>query len=330
MGRKKSLNEKEKGKIEALASQNVSMAEMERQTGRSRKVISKYLQNPELYGAIKHLGRPKKLSTRVRRKIFVKASNQTTSAKQIKDELKLDVSPRTVNRVLNSSELLQYKKMQSKPPLNQAHKTAREKFAKEHIKWDEKWFDVIWSDEKKFNLDGPDGWSYYWHDIRKEERIFARRVQGGGSVMIWGAFCGSRKLEIVVIDNKMNADKYINLLGQGLKTFYDFSDRPLIFQQDNAPCHSANKTQEWLEMNGITTMDWPARSPDLNPIENLWGILARKVYANGKQFSSVEELKEAIRKSWNEIDPSELENLVNSMHDRMLEAYGNKGATIHY
>ena len=54
--------------------------------------------------------------------------------------------------------------------------------------WNEEWRKVVWSDEKKFNLDGPDGFSYYWHDLRKEEEIFSSRAQGGGSIMIWASF----------------------------------------------------------------------------------------------------------------------------------------------
>ena len=46
---------------------------------------------------------------------------------------------------------------------------------------------VIFSDEKKFNLDGPDGLAYYWHDIRREKQFFEKRQQGSESDMIWGA-----------------------------------------------------------------------------------------------------------------------------------------------
>uniref|UniRef100_A0A914DN91 Uncharacterized protein n=1 Tax=Acrobeloides nanus TaxID=290746 RepID=A0A914DN91_9BILA len=53
---------------------------------------------------------------------------------------------------------------------------------------------VIWSDEKKFNLDGPDGSRYYWHDPRKEKHVFSRRNFGGGNMMVWAAFSSIRKL----------------------------------------------------------------------------------------------------------------------------------------
>ena len=59
-----------------------------------------------------------------------------------------------------------------------------------------------------------------------------------------------------------------------------------VFQQDNAPIHKAKATMKWFQEHNINVMHWPAKSPVLNPIENLWGMLVRKVYANGRQFDN--------------------------------------------
>ena len=77
-------------------------------------------------------------------------------------------------------------------------------------------------------------------------------------------------------------------------------------------------------------MDWPSRSPDLNPIENLWGILVRAVYADGRQFSTVAELKDAIRAAWAAIKPEVLKKLIESMKNRMFDLICAKGGIINY
>jgi len=77
-------------------------------------------------------------------------------------------------------------------------------------------------------------------------------------------------------------------------------------------------------------MRWPAKSPDLNPIENLWGILAYKVYEHGRQFETVHELKEFVLKAWKEIKPETLRNLVSSMKDRCISVLKRKGELIEY
>jgi hypothetical protein len=69
-------------------------------------------------------------------------------------------------------------------------------------------------------------------------------------------------------------------------------------------------------------------SPDLNPIEHLWGILTRSVYAHGRQYSSQEALRTAISKAWRELDPSILDNLLNSMPKRCKSILERKGSFI--
>ena len=92
-----------------------------------------------------------------------------------------------------------------------------------------------------------------------------------------------------------------------------------FFQQDNASIHRAGDTMKWFEENNIEVLDWPALSPDLNPIENIWGILVRQVYKDGRQFDNINDLKIAIKQEWNNIDVNILKNLVFSMPNRIFE-----------
>lgn len=124
----------------------------------------------------------------------------------------------------------------------------------------------------------------------------------------------------------MNSETYTELLDIALVSHAeDLMGPNFTFQQDNAAIHVSRRSMEWFEEKNIPLLGWPACSPDLNPIENLWGWLARKVYANGRQFETVSELKEAIREAWSQIQINYLRELVKSMKDRLIGVIMAKG-----
>ena len=84
------------------------------------------------------------------------------------------------------------------------------------MSWKPEYERIIFSDEKKINLDGPDGFSYYWHDLRKETETFSKRQQGGGSLMVWAAFGFHGKVNIAFPYGRMNALTYQDLLVENL------------------------------------------------------------------------------------------------------------------
>ncbi len=87
-----------------------------------------------------------------------------------------------------------------------------------------------------------------------------------------------------------------------------YGDADLIFQQDLAPAHSAKATSTWFKDHDIPVLNWPANSPDLNPIENLWGIVKRKMrYARP---NNAEELKATIRATWALKTPEQCHRLI--------------------
>ena len=84
-------------------------------------------------------------------------------------------------------------------------------WVKNHINWDSEWRNVIFSDEKKFNLDVPDRLMYYWHDLRKRKLNISRRAFGGGSVMIWGAIFANGNHNWQFSEGNQTAESYIRL-----------------------------------------------------------------------------------------------------------------------
>ena len=93
-----------------------------------------------------------------------------------------------------------------------------------------------------------------------------------------------------------------------------------IFMHDNAPSHSSSFSREWLESNisGECLMEGPACSPDLNCIQNVWLALKRKLYANGKQYTSKESLWQALQKATATFKSNDIAKLTKSMDNRLL------------
>lgn len=190
---------------------------------------------------------------------------------------------------------------------------------------------VVFSDEKKFNLDGPDACQRYWADKRSERQTRKSRNFGGGSLMIWAAFSYTGRSPICIISTKMTSNKYVELLDDVLITFGDdYMPEDWIFQQDNASIHSAKTTKKILSERNIPMLDWPACSPYLNPIENVWGLLAQRVFANGRQFDTVLELKNVVKLEWSKIDETTLKRYIDSMPRRLQQVIMKNGGNTTY
>ena len=183
------------------------------------------------------------------------------------------------------------------------------------------WKKVVFTDEKKFNLDGPDGYKYYFHDLRKKARFLSRRQCGGGSIMLWGSISYNGALSLVKISDHQNAIKYVQLLDQELGVMNDkLGDGSWIFQQDNAHIHTAKIAKEWFTNKNVTVLQWPAKSPDLNIIENVWGHLSRVLY----------ELESAIFRHWATIPKTYIKKLYDSIPSRIFEVINKPGGFTKY
>ncbi len=121
------------------------------------------------------------------------------------------------------------------------------------------------------------------HVIRTKEdkdnpSCYQRSVQKPASLMVWGCMsaCGMPSLHIW--KGTINAERYIQVLEQHMLPSRRrlFQGRPCIFQHDNARPHTASITTSWLRRRRIRVLKWPACSPDLSPIENIWRIIKRK------------------------------------------------------
>ncbi|GBO19032.1 Transposable element Tc3 transposase [Araneus ventricosus] len=170
--------------------------------------------------------------------------------------------------------------------------------------------------KKKWNLDGPDGNIKYWHDLRKEPRSFFSRQSGGGSVMVWAAFGFNGQVGLAFLYGRQNSPKYIETLENHLMPFAEnIGGQNCEYQHDNANTHTPSARKNYLNSKNVTVLEWPPMSPDLNPIEKVWGFMSRKVYENGGQFYSVNALKTSIESAWCNLEPKILQTLIMSMEN---------------
>ncbi len=107
-----------------------------------------------------------------------------------------------------------------------------------------------------------------------------------------------------------------------------FKDADFIFQQDLVPGHTAKSTKSWLNNIGVGMLDWPVNSPELNPIENLWGIVKMKM--RNKRPNNADELKATVKETWASVPPQQCHKLITSMPRRIEAVIKAKGASTKY
>ena len=135
--------------------------------------------------------------------------------------------------------------------------------------------------------------------------------------MLWACIIGNELVGPFSVSDGviLTAVAYIDFLMQNVLPW--FQKKPLsftkkmVFMHANAPSHAAKLTSDFLATVSFKCdkfMTWPACSPDLPPIENMWAMLKRRSYESGRQFWSKEELWTAIFNCANNITPCEIPN----------------------
>ena len=140
------------------------------------------------------------------------------------------------------------------------------------------WRNVLFSDESAFNVSFADGRVRTWS--RRGERLDHDNVErdryGGGSVMVWAGIHHDRRKDLVIVPGNLTAQRYCDGIIEPVVVPYLQQHNVGIFQHDNARPHTARHTQNILRIHNVSMLQWPARSPDLSPIEHLWDHLGRQ------------------------------------------------------
>lgn len=219
------------------------------------------------------------------------------------------------------------------PPISIANRQKRLEFANKWLVNGENTLgNVMWTDESKFSSH-PNGLKQsYWvprNTPRSSLPVKEKRHSNGFSVMVWGSFHKFGKGPLVLIEGTMNGEKYVDVLKKHMLDEYEDLKREYIgdwkLMQDNAPCHTARIVKQFLSEREVSTMIWPPYSPDLNPIENLWPWMKRKLLNDYDPCQSKDELWGRLVEIWNSITPELCMKFCGTYENRLKAVILNNG-----
>lgn len=251
---------------------------------------------------------------------------------EIQPRLQREICSRTVRNRLTEAGLRGCI-ARKKPLVSKKNLSKRLQFAKEHAaKPLSFWQNILWSDETKINMFGSDGKVYVRRPPNKQNdpRYTLKTVKhGGGNIMVWGAFSWHGVGPIHRIVGRMDQHVYKGII-ENVMIPYCSSSMPATytFQQDNDPKHTSRLVKNYLLESNVAVLDWPAQSPDLNPIENLWGYVKRELKSH--RCSSADQLYGVVENIWKNIPTGVCKKLVESMPRRCAQVIAAKGYPTKY
>ena len=212
MGRRRDLSAEEKSKIINLLASNRKSLDIAKEIERDHRTIKRFLGNSNVRRQRSDKGKIRKITgwqmMRIKR---AAVKNPLSSSKQIFERAGVSEIPRT-SRCRHLQTIAKMTKPAIRPPLTTRHKTKRLEWARKYIKTD--FQSVLFTDECRATLDGPDGWSRGWLERGWDTPIRLRRQQGGGGIMFWGGIIGNKFVGPFRVPKgvKMNAQEYVAFL----------------------------------------------------------------------------------------------------------------------
>ena len=225
----------------------------------------------------------------------------------------LETSRSSVNRIRHDLRY-SYRPLRHGPLLQDRQIQARLAFCRAHLNDD--WSRTLFTDESRFAT-SPDCPVMSWRKRGQTDYVESQKYPG--SFMVWGGIVGNQKTRLLKCPNRMDSDGYIQLLeANGIIDF--LMENGAVFQQDGATCHTSRKTKQWFVDKGVVLLNgWPSNSPDLSPIEQVWGITKRVIIKRYGMRTplTLDQLETATFEVFDSIEPRTIAILTKSMEFRV-------------
>ncbi|MCW3101274.1 MAG: transposase-like [Chthonomonadaceae bacterium] len=265
--------------------------------------------------------------------------NHFLTPHRIVKELQLNVSAHTIDRRLQEAELFGRVSLR-KHAFDKEEMKKRLAFAEGYKSWTEKeWERVLFADETIIEGFGGSKSGRHWvrrgrglKEAFKSENI-THTLSHPIQLNIWACFSASGLGYCHIHNQNLNGKYFTRILDDNLLASADllFTESPRQqwwLLQDNAPSHRAGVAKTWLHNHGISCLDFPPYSPDLNPIENLWQHIEKRVEERAP--NTMEELQDVVAEEWKKTPTELLAKLAHSMYKRCIDVVAASGDHIHF
>lgn len=333
MPKKKATTKEEQAEIIRLHLQGLSPNKISEITHirfpRVKTTIQEFQQTGQVPEGVQ-TGRPPIPNTALTIITALTVQNRMTSCYYISKMLfdqNILISPTTVWR--KRKELgFNYKPPKIRQALNEQQIENRLKFAYSVLNSPLDYTRLIFSDESRFCLGSDNQWRWYRRGD-DDDQVFAEVEKFSSSIMVYGAIGLDYKSKLVICEKTLDALEYRNVINKSqMKNDLDekYGEGQYIFMQDGAPAHTSYLTSLFLQKRVSYLKIWPANSPDLNPIEHLWGAMKRIIKT--KNITSKNELIETVQEVWDAFPQEAINRLVLSFHGRLRTLIANDGHSI--
>ncbi|GFV10390.1 transposable element Tcb1 transposase [Trichonephila clavipes] len=184
-------------------------------------------------------------------------------------------------------------------PLTATHCRLRLTWSKEHALWTPQ----QWScgSVSSFSLQSDSRRTLIWRapgTLYHQDYTIERHRYGGAGWLVWGGNILGSRTDLHVQSVSMTGHIYRDVILEHVRLFRGTMGAEFLFMDENTHPHRANIVDECLQSDDITHMDWPAYSPDLNPIEHVWDMLGRRIAARQPPPTCLPELRRTLLDEW--------------------------------